>query len=363
VSAVDASALNVEETYTVDLIQGDRRTGVVSPITRQGGGTFTKPLDNVGAKTIPDYAAYAASHVYDVSFPTTAGCGGAVGKIFVGQRREGFHMNLGEVFDLINGDFDPGTPAFDLLGPQDQAKDALVGKNVTSICIEIPSHCLRTNTSPNPVIGGWATASKRQVRVLNPSPDLTHKPTAEGGAWTQVSRVGMPLVDQLMIGLRDKDRFDSSEPLGDAQFATYFTHPTFPEIMEIFFGGSGIQAPNLFPRVDLVDVFLEGITGLNAPASVQPSEMLRLNLDVAPVEASFQDSLGHLAGDSAGFPNGRRPGDDVVDILWRLLMGARLPSGFAPSGGLPFVDGAFRGALSFDSTFPYLQHPLPGSPQ
>ena len=153
----------------------------------------------------------------------------------------------------------------------------------------------------------------------------------------------------------------SSQPRDDAQFLTYVTHPTFPALIEALFGAAGVKAPTAFPRADLVAAFLTGIDGLNATAT--PSEMLRLNTAIPAKPAEQQRPLGALGGDVAGFPNGRRPGDDVVDIELRVAMGALLDPSVAPSGALPFTDGAKVDASFFDATFPYLRTPLPGSPR
>jgi hypothetical protein len=165
-------------------------------------------------------------------------------------------------------------------------------------------------------------------------------------------------VNEVVIGLKDKDRFNASEPKDDAQFATYVTHPTLPELLEILFG---VTAPNAFPRADLVQAFLTGVPTLNQPAGVVPSEMLRLNTATAPKPKGMQARLGVLAGDTAGFPNGRRPGDDVVDIELRVAMGVLLPLADAPSGQLPYTDGALCNDGLYDAVFPYLRTPIPGA--
>ena len=177
------------------------------------------------------------------------------------------------------------------------------------------------------MIGGWTTASLRQARLLDPTPKSGHQTTEKaGGAWTQVSRLGMPLVNEVVIGLKDKDRFNSSKPKDDAQFADYVTNPTLPELLEIAQALPN-TAPTNYPRTDLVTTFLTGITGVNKPANVVASEMLRLNTAVAPVAFADQNRLGIvgniLAGgtDNAGYPNGRRPKDDVVDISLVAVMG------------------------------------------
>ena len=159
-------------------------------------------------------------------------------------------------------------------------------------------------------------------------------------------------------------------PTGDVQFATYVTNPTLPELLEILFGGAGVQAPNNFPRTDLVAAFVTGVGGLELSLDGVPREMQRLNTSIAPTPKAAQNNLGVLGGDNAGFPNGRRPGDDVVDIELRVAMGVlchAFPGVFctpadAPSGNLPFTDGALQDASQFDATFPYLTTPLPGSP-
>jgi hypothetical protein len=146
----------------------------------------------------------------------------------------------------------------------------------------------------------------------------------------------MPLVNELVIGIKDKDKFNGSEPKDDAQFLTYVTHPTLPALLETLFG---VTAPTAIPRQDLVQVFLTGVPGLNATPT--PCEMLRLNTSIAPTPLAMQNELGVLGGDSAGFPNGRRPGDDVVDAALRVVMGVLLPAADAPSGQLPYTDGAY----------------------
>ena len=137
----------------------------------------------------------------------------------------------------------------------------------------------------------------------------------------QVSRLGMPLVNEVVIGLKDKDKFNTSKPKDDGQFADYVTNPTLPALVEILFSSAGVRAPTKFPRADLVTAFLTGVPGLNQPATVTASEMLRLNTSIPALPKGSQNPLGVLAGDNAGFPNGRRPGDDIVDITVRVAMG------------------------------------------
>ncbi|HET9298947.1 MAG TPA: DUF4331 domain-containing protein [Candidatus Polarisedimenticolaceae bacterium] len=326
IAADDTSALNRIETFTVELVRGERTQGDKLRNASTGATTFEKPVDNIGFKSIPDYEAYAAARMYDVTIP---GCA-TPGRVFVGQRDDPFVVNLGETFDLVN---------LNPLGPVDGAADTLCGKNVTALVLEVPTACV---TRPGtPVLGAWTSASVPGVPPF----------------WNQVSRLSAPLVNEVVIGLKDKDRFNASQPRNDAQFLTYVTHPVLPELLQALFG---VTAPNQFPRNDLVQAFLTGIPGLNATAT--PAEMLRLNTSIAPKAAAQQSALGVLGGDTAGFPNGRRPGDDVVDIELRVAMGVLLPLDVAPSGQLPYTDGAFVSAAAFDDTFPYLRTPNPGSP-
>jgi len=330
IAAGDTSALNVIESYSVEVIRGNDSRHLRNAAT--GETTFEKPVDNIGNKSLPDYEAYVAAHTYDVRIP---GC--RDGRLFVGQRKDPFVVNLGEVFDLVN--------VTNPLGPVDAEADDLADKNVTALVLEAPISCLTSRRTP--VIGAWTTASLPR--------DGKH-----GDDWAQVSRLSAPLVNEVVIGLKDKDRFNASQPKNDAQFATYVTNPTLPAILEILFGGAGVKAPTLFPRADLVAAFLTGVPGLNANGSV--AEMLRLNTDTAPQPAAAQNNLGVIGGDAAGFPNGRRPCDDVVDIALRVVMGKLLPLADAPSGQLPFTDGALVDSSHFTSAFPYLKTPLPGSP-
>ncbi|MCU6434974.1 DUF4331 domain-containing protein [Undibacterium sp. Jales W-56] len=357
IDGVNPAGLNVRETYTITMVTGDRRSGKSQAVTNANGGAtvFDKPVDNIGNKSIPDYAGYAAKHVFSVNIP---GCA-TPGKVFVGQRKDPFVVNLGETFDLIN--IKAPATAFDP-NAEKAGHDDLADKNVTSIEMEVPTACLTAGSET--VIGGWTTASLRQGRLINPTPNSS-KTSKEGGAWTQVSRLGMPLVNEVVIGLKDKDQFNHSKPSGDGQFLTYVTNPTLPALVEVLFGSAGVKAPTNFPRNDLVAAFLTGIKGVNQPANVVASEMLRLNT-ATPVSAT-QNRLGVIGGDSAGFPNGRRPGDDVVDIALRVVMGrlCKLSIGCvpadAPAGSIDFTDGAYLDSSFFDNSFPYLKTPIAGS--
>ena len=379
---VSAGAVGETESYEVFMVEGDRRTG-----TRTSLGTYDKPFDNIGQKSIPDYPSYAAGFVNTMSIP---GCG-ASGRVFVGQRAEAFAVNLGEIFDLVNlvpieADAFPGGIE------QDRANDDLVGKaNITSIAIEVPIECL--GDDGDSIIGAWTTASLPQASIEDPSPTYEQS-AAFGGAYVQQSRLSAPLVNEVVIGLPDKDLFNAAEPTQDAAVATYVTNPTLPALLDILFrdavGAEDNIAPSNLPREDLVAAFLTGFPGLNQPANVVPSEMMRLNFAIPATPANLQSTFGVVGEDLAGFPNGRRPGDDTVDIALRVVMGALchpVPLGAelgvdgaveneesdlvnlgyctpedAPVGNVPFTDGAPISAVELKSSFPYLNDPIPGSP-
>lgn len=386
ISADSSAALNFIENYTLELATGNTST----LLTPTGASQFTKPYDYVGNKTFGDavaYQAYADQYLYDVTMP---GCD-AMARVFVGQRKDPFVVNLGETFDLVNyvpveGDSAPG--AGDAGGfpggiTQSSANDDLNDKNVTTLAIEVPKACV--TGSGNGVIGAWTTASLPQARILNPNANFA-RPEVSGGALVQVSRLSNPLVNELVIGLADKDKFNSSKPADDGQFADYVTHPSLPALLNILFKdavnatlGTDISdlAPSNFPRTDLVAAFLTGVAGVNQLATVTPAEMLRLNTAIPATPAAMQSALGVAGNDLAGFPNGRRPGDDVVDIALRVVMGALCHDipvageptnlGFcapedAPVGNVPFTDGAPLNASMLNTSFPYLLTPLAGSP-
>ena len=366
ISGVNPATLNVRETFTLDLVRGGRRMGSRSNIsvTNAAGGAaeFDKPVDNIGDKVFGSnaaYSAYANQHIYNVAIP---GCG--TGRVFVGQRKEPFYIAVGKTFDLFN---------LNPLGAEVGGNNNdLEAKSVSTLALEVPISCLTAGTET--VIGAFTTASLRQGRLLNGAPGSgLNNVTRSGGAWTQVSRLGMPLVNEVIIGTDDKDKFNASRPKNDpANFAHYVTNPVLPALIQSLFPSA--LAPTNFPRTDLVNVFLKGIKGVNQPANVVPGEMLRLNTAIAVTAAGAQNPLGVAAGDNAGFPNGRRPADDVVDLSLRVAMGAlcvltgatdTLQVGChpadAPAGGLALTDGVRKTDVNFGTTFPYLTTPLSGN--
>ncbi len=400
--------INETESYTVTVVRGDRRKGTARLAGRAGNPsntTFLKPIDNIGKKTLPNYNLYASKHIYGINIP---GCNTPGSKVFVGQRAEAFAVNLGEVFDLVNlvpiqGKPNGLYPQYNVAQPfpggitQNRANDDLIGKaNVTSLALEVPIACLKG--SGNGVIGAWTTASLPQAQLLDPLP--AYNATAkQGGALTQVSRLSAPLVNELVIGLKDKDLFSAAAPTQDGALAGYVTNPTLPALLNLLFKDAvnatlGTKftniAPTKFPRADLVAAFLTGFPGVNQQKTVTPSEMMRLNMAIPATPRYKQNVFGLVAEDLAGFPNGRRPADDVTDLALRVVMGALCyplplatelgipgakedtPSDFANLGycnprdavvgNAAFTDGAPTRAIELQNVFPYLNNPIPGSP-
>jgi hypothetical protein len=267
------------------------------------------------------------------------------------------------------------------------AANSIQNKNVTTLALEVHKDCLTAGAGP--VLGGWTTASLRQARLINPQPGSGHQAGEKaGGAWAQVSRLGQPLVNEVVIGLKDKDKFNASKPADDLQFLDYVTNPTLPALLNVALGTA--VSPTNFPRTDLASVFLAGIDGVNRPAGVKPAEVLRLNTALAPVPFADQNRLGIVGNllaagtDTAGFPNGRRPKDDVVDIALVAMLGglcvangnadalkfnsvAGLTSACnpaaAPLGMTAFKvhDAVDQAVVPFLPGFPYLNTPNPGA--
>lgn len=328
VTTLDDPELIVLQRYSVTRVSDGRRGDSGSALA---ANLLTAPA-NVGFNSMPNYPALAAQAVHGLS-------GGV--RTFAGPRDEGFYIDIGKTFDLLQ--VTTGTP-----------RDGTAGVNVHTIAIEVPIEQLTSNSqrpaSPaaaTAVIGVWATASRPTVSVLRPGQ------AAEGrGDFVQVSRLGSPLVNEVVIPRGMKDAFNASHPSEDAQFLRFVQDPEPARLLNQLFG---IRIPPT-PRNDLVQVFLTGIPGATMPPNVRPSEMLRLNTGIPPNQTS-PNRLGVIGGDLAGFPNGRRVGDDVVDIALTAVSGALVPGFGAMLGDR--VDG---NDVAYLTTFPYLGIPHPGNP-
>ena len=332
VTALDDEDLNFRETYDLQLI-------------RDGAPAVTLLDDapvapsNVGPASMPNYETLREMAIT----PIAEGAPVVGGQSFAGQADDAFFLDL-RIFDLLYG-----APDFDEVG-----NDTLNGYNVQTLALQVPMEALALNgmADRNPVIGVWSTTSVQQTQVLNGDGTDT-----DSGEFVQVSRLGNPLVNEVVIPIQDKDRFNASTPANDAQFLEYVTDPIVPPLVEALYG---IPAPPT-PRNDLVQVFLTGVPDVNSlavnedveEAEVAPGEMLRLNMSVPPTENP--DRLGVIGGDLAGFPNGRRLTDDVVDIELQVLEGELLDN---PND---LGDAVSSNDLPFQETFPYVALPHQGS--
>jgi len=362
ITATDQSSLNWFENYFLTAILGNQSSTNTQSFTENPSGntTFTKPFDNAGEKTFPDYDSYADQYIYNVNVPFCQSTP-TVGKVFVGQRRESFFINLGGIFDLIN--FVP-IPGFPGAIAQNPLNNDLINKNIDTFALEIPSNCLTATGVTTGVIGAWGV-----IRTLLHI-GAQHVPGI------QVSRLGNPLINELVIGLYHKYQFNAGQPINDGLLGNFILYPTMPEIVNILFGSAvnAILGKNYTtiapdtPRLDLLMAFAQGIPGVNQLGGSPPAEMMRLNLSVAPRPIDQQFPLGVIAGDPAGFPNGRRPGDDSVDIGLQVLVAGVLCTlnigcapGNAPIGAVALYDGAPISASDFQNKFPYLNSPIPGA--
>ena len=318
VNSVKDDTLNVVQSYNLERIAGGKTETIVSdaPVAP----SF------VGKASMPDYAKLRNEAVTSLN--------GGKGKTFAGQADDPFFLDL-RIFDLLYGG--------DL---SEVGQDTLDGFNVNALAVQVPKADLAAggDAKANPVVGVWTTASRRSTRVLGG--DGTFK---ESGDFVQVSRLGNPLVNEAVVPLQFKDAFNSSKPDGDTQFLPKVQDPEVPKLIEKIYK----MAPPATPRDDLVSVFLTGVDGLNKPANVTPSEQLRLNMSIAPT--ANPERLGVIANDKAGFPNGRRLGDDVIDISLQVLQGELK--------GTPndLGDGVNVNDVSATDAFPYVGLPHSGS--
>ena len=321
VNAISDETLNVSQTYTLERITGGGR-GRAEVLLADA------PVapSNVGSASMPDYGKLRGEAIR--SFTT------GEGKSFAGQADDPFFLDL-RVFDLLYG--------ADL---SETGDDTLDGYNVNTLAVQVPKTELAAegDAVANPVIGVWTTASRPGTRVLNANGTVK-----TSGNHVQVSRLGNPLVNEVVVPLQFKNAFNGSTPDRDAQFLPKVQDPEVPKLIEQIYD---MPAPAT-PRDDLVSVFLTGVEGLNQPANVTPSEQLRLNMSIAPT--AQPNALGVIGGDNAGFPNGRRLGDDVVDIALQVMMGELKGS---PND---LADGVSANDVDFTASFPYVGLPHSGS--
>ena len=353
VLTLDSANLNVRQFYTVNRISGARRSGTMTSL----GSTFQVAPANIGPKSTPDYASLANAAIYNL--PNDGG------KVFAGPRDDPFFVDIGAIGDLLTLRPIQQLHKVAPLASSANGVDGLKGFNVHTIAIQVPISALVSGgnvpTDPaaaNAVIGVWATASRSRVTVL--STGSIRRQTI--GGLSQVSRLGMPLVNEVVLPLAFKDIFNASEPSGDAplytsnaEFRNRILDPELAKLMNLLYG---VDVPPA-PRNDLVQVFLTGVPGKNMPPNVTPAEMQRLNVAVPVTAAANINKLGVIAGDLGGFPNGRRLADDVVDIELRVVAGVLVP-GYDKSPNNALGDGVDANDKPFLSTFPYVALPNQG---
>jgi hypothetical protein len=363
ISSLDDPNWNKRQFYTVtrtDLAGrkddgADGRRG-----TRTLGRHLASPPCNIGPRSTPGYAALAGSAVHDLPSGET---------VFAGQRNEGFFVDLGSIFDL--GDLRPLQNLHLIATSPAMGVDATAKLNVHTIALRIPVEQLtRDRSVPNdPMSGGavlgiWGAASRRKMRIA----DGANEERAEGGPWVQVSRLANPLFNELIVPLGDKDRWNALDPAADKAFAKYVEHPELAGLLPVLYPGVFPRLAALkAPRADLVAILLTGI-----PAGLIPgfqnstgkvlADLLRLNVAIPP--ASSPDPLGLLGKDLAGFPNGRRVFDDVVNIELRAVAGLTYPlvdPSFKPDDAASaLTQGLTPGPDRYQDTFPYLGIPHDG---
>ena len=332
ITSLDSPSFNVRQSYTLTRVDGPRRTGRPTVIATD----LPTPPVNVGFRSTPNYEALAASAVRQL--PSNS-------QVFAGQRDDPFFVDL-NVFDLL------------AVPPADTNNfDALAGFNVHTIALEVPIASVTHNgarpasaTDANAVIGIWSTASRPSVTSRGGGLEV------QSDRWVQVSRLGHPLVNEVVIPRGTKDTFNALEPRQDAAALPFVTDPEVPKLLSLLFN---IQSPAA-PRNDLVTIFLKGIPGVNQPPNVTPSEELRLNVAIPPT--ANPNPLGVIGGDAGGFPNGRRLGDDVVDIALRVMAGAT-PLTPSFNGGINALlgDGVAGNDVAFLQVFPYVATPHAGN--
>jgi hypothetical protein len=357
ITTLTSTSWNRKQTFNVRRIKNGKTALLAS-------GLHCPPC-NIGPLSTPNYPTLAAQAVHAI---------GGNRKVFAGQRADPFYVDLGAIFDL--GDLRPianlhatfGLPAL----AASKGVNSTANVNVHSIALQIPineiTHDNAIPTSPiapYASVGIWTSASRQQARVLKAGAS----PGVESGPWVQVSRLGNPLVNEVLVPLSKKDFWNGQQPEHDKQFYAGAAHPELASLLNVLYPGA---FPNLAayakPRADLAAIFLTGIPAGVVSASFSTftgktqADMLRINLAIPPTAAP--KATGVVGGDLQGFPNGRRLADDVVTIELQALAGATIPlvdKTFTPDKAIADVsDGVTGGGLALLPNFPYIGVPASG---
>ena len=357
IQSLDSKSWNRKQFYSVTRIAGGRKQVLASGLAC--------PPCNIGPLSTPDYPALASAAVHQLP-------GGR--RVFAGQRADAFYVDLGAIFDL--GVLRPIANLHATFGLAKLAAapgvDTTRFVNVHSIALEVPIADLTAGgtrpaspTAKNAVVGIWTTASRQKARLLG----AAGEPGKSSGPWVQVSRLGNPLFNEVLVPMGAKDLWNALPPSSDSSFASGVAHPELAELLPVLYPGA---FPNLMAyskaRADLEAILLTGIPpGVVSPSfstftGATPADLLRLNLAIPP--ASKPSPLGVVGGDVAGFPNGRRVTDDVVTIELRAIAGATIPlvdKSFTPDKAVAAVSDGLTGAgLQLLEDFPYLGVPYSG---
>jgi hypothetical protein len=360
ISTINSASWNRPQFYSVTRVAGDSQKVL-------GEGLACPPC-NVGPRSTPTYPALASSAVHSL---------GGQSKVFAGQRQEGFYVDLGSIFDL--GALRPFQNLH--LLPLPAITPGVNGTqhlNVHTIALQVPIADLTRDGSasfsgvadPKAVIGVWTAAFRRKARIRPDTDDDGQD--VESGPWVQVSRLGNPLFNEVVVPMSKKDRWNALPPSSDEQFLKYVQHPELAGLLPVLYPGvfphlAGLTAA----RADLVAILLTGIPsgiipGFQNFTGAKIADVLRLNMAIHP--ATKPSIMGILGGDLAGYPNGRRVADDVVTIELRAIAGATYPlvnSSYTPDGAAGLIYDVENPAgntppVSYLSSFPYLNHPESG---
>jgi hypothetical protein len=354
--SLDDPHWNRRQFYTVTKIVNGKSTVV--------GSGLASPPCNIGPRSIPNYAPLAQAAIHSLSSGE---------KVFAGQRAEGFYVDLGSIFDLL--DLRPFQSLHLIPTPNAPGVNGTNNLNVHSIALQVPKKLLTRDgsnptdpSSPKSVIGVWTAAYRRKARILEGSGE-----DVESGPFVQVSRLGNPLFNEVIVPMAKKDLWNSLPPKEDENFVQYVRHPEVAGLLPVLYPG---VFPNLAaldaskaPRADLVAILLTGIpsgliNGFQNFTGNTLADMLRLNMAIAP--SSNPSIYGILGSDFAGFPNGRRVTDDTVAIELRAVAGVTYPlvnPKFTPDGAASKVtDGLTPSSVNapFLTSFPYLGVPYDG---
>jgi hypothetical protein len=334
-----SEGLGIRQTYTVTMI----KNGKVYDMT--GGQALYAVPSNVGPLTMPNYSALFQQGVYQLKDNI---------RVFAGTVDDPFFVDLGAAFDSLNFRMGVGgilSPSVDADDTHNYAPDTVAGYNVNSIVVEVPISMLTVDGKlhkageKQAVLGTYGSTSRARITVRRNAGT-----SANSGQWVQVNREGNPLINELIIGTGSKDTFSTSDPVSDSQFANFFLNPLLATLFNTVLG-LPVPPP---PRVDLLPlvVYTAPICPGCGPKDAGPvADLLRLNTGIPPTPVAQQKRLGFLAGDIAGFPNGRRPVDDVIDIAARAVQGILAdPTKY----NAPIGDGVNINDMGYGSTFPYV---------